>query len=623
MKDLAMKYRVVLLALLTLGLLIGTPLFAKGDTNHHDLALIFWNKGEQQKALDAILKEIESNPENLSAQYDLAQLYEDMGEPFKAYFQWKKYFELDPKGAWSERAKWHTEELKASKKVYFEGVRLAEVKLNSIFPSIYKFYTLNPIGYALIVNNSENAVRDVKVSFSVKKYMDFPTESSLVEEMAPGESLKVDLHAGFNNQILEITEDTPIISSIGVSYSDGEKRLEKSKTDTLAFYNRNAMTWSDLRKISSFVTSKDPAVRIFARGAIQSYKDEEADYIPPAIYKAMLIFNSLGSYGMTYIEDPVTPYREISENADSIDFVQYPIDTLRLKTGDCDDGVVLFASMLESIGIPVALVDFPGHVYPMFNTGIPLEKASLVSHNKGLYVPYKGTVWLPLETTVWGKTFTEAWHLAADRFYRTPADQKQIIEIGESWKEYNAVTLLETGWSPEVPAKDIVDQLVTKDVETQHGDRISYIQKRYEKLVGAEEDDFEAHNKLGIVYGKNILYDEAIGQFEKALGSKPDYIKARVNLGYAYFKKKMLPEAIEEFEEVLKLRPDSARLQYNVGMIYYRERNYEKAREKLEIAARLDPAYKEKFESIPLKQTEGRASEGDVALPELEIVWAE
>ena len=39
-------------------------------------------------------------------------------------------------------------------------------------------------------------------------------------------------------------------------------------TPVIEFYNRNALTWDDARKVSAFVTAKDPEIMRFAKKAI-------------------------------------------------------------------------------------------------------------------------------------------------------------------------------------------------------------------------------------------------------------------------------------------------------------------------------------------------------------------
>ena len=95
-----------------------------------------------------------------------------------------------------------------------------------------------------------------------------------------------------------------------------------------------------------------------------------------------------------------------------------------LMTGDCDDLVVLFSSLLESVGISTAFIDVEdpakelAHVYLMFDTGLTREDGYLVSPNEKRYVVRgdssgRRTVWVPLETTLIHEGFDAAWQAGA------------------------------------------------------------------------------------------------------------------------------------------------------------------------------------------------------------------
>jgi len=146
----------------------------------------------------------------------------------------------------------------------------------------------------------------------------------------------------------------------------------------VTLYERHAMTWDQKDKIGAFVTPKDPAVADFSRLVIQPYVDSYPNLHSSIVY-ARAIYAALGVYGLSYIVDPSSPYQEFSGNTARVDYLQYPRDTLARKSGDCDDLSILYAASLENIGISTALIDVPGHVFIMFNTGVPEhEKATLV-----------------------------------------------------------------------------------------------------------------------------------------------------------------------------------------------------------------------------------------------------
>jgi hypothetical protein len=58
------------------------------------------------------------------------------------------------------------------------------------------------------------------------------------------------------------------------------------------------------------------------------------------------------------VVDPVTPYKKFSQNL-SVDFLQFPNQTLEYKARDCDDLSMLYNALLESVGIKTAFITIP------------------------------------------------------------------------------------------------------------------------------------------------------------------------------------------------------------------------------------------------------------------------
>ena len=87
----------------------------------------------------------------------------------------------------------------------------------------------------------------------------------------------------------------------------------------------------------------------YAKQILSEHKAEldTLNYAYASFYKSKLIFNSIVK-NIIYTSDPRA----------SAEYVQFPHQTLELKGGDCDDLSVLFSSLLESVGIESALVDY-------------------------------------------------------------------------------------------------------------------------------------------------------------------------------------------------------------------------------------------------------------------------
>ena len=137
----------------------------------------------------------------------------------------------------------------------------------------------------------------------------------------------------------------------------------------------------------------------YSKKVLSDYKTE-LDTLPLVLekfYKAKILFNEFVS-NIVYTSDP----RATGE------YVQFPQQTIELKGGDCDDLSVCYSSLLESIGIQSALVDYKAngnvrHVNIMFNTGLSPNQAALITNNDTRYFirennDGKDEIWLPVET---------------------------------------------------------------------------------------------------------------------------------------------------------------------------------------------------------------------------------
>jgi hypothetical protein len=121
------------------------------------------------------------------------------------------------------------------------------------------------------------------------------------------------------------------------------------------------------------------------------------------------------------------------------DYVQYPVETLKIRGGDCDDMTVCFASLLSSVGIGTAFVDVvpPGHpekahVYLLFDSGVPPSLGGMISSNEKRFVTRRSksgdeTLWIPVETTVVTKGFEQAWEQGARQFFEDVEVQLGLI----------------------------------------------------------------------------------------------------------------------------------------------------------------------------------------------------
>ncbi len=479
---------------------------------------------------------------------------------------------------------------------YDWSIEINEVKINPLFSALYKYYEETPAGTIRLSNVSKKEVKNIKASVQVKEYMDYPTPSKVVDVLAPGESVDIDLHILFNMKVLSITEDTPLTANVSVNYMVAERDYAKEESVTFKLYNRNAMTWSDDQKLASFITPKDTPGKVFARSIIQQYQDEKINVLNQQLQAAIEIFDALGTYGLAYVPDPKTPFKKFAETKDAVDYIQYPRETLRFRTGDCDDMVALYSSLLENIGIPTALVTIPGHIFMMFDTGVSKYDFREITEDRGMFIEKNGNVWIPVEVTLAGDTFIRAWQEGARQYNKTIINNEEIgiYLTAEAWEEYVPVTLEEFGWEPEVPDIGEIAALYDKDIEALVGSEMNQRVKEIQAQIDKEPQDPKLYNKLGITYGRYGKYDQAIESLKKAIELDSEYASAHNNLGNVHYLMGEYEEAYSYYMKALKYK-ESPLIMINIAKAVHKIGDYEKAKTYYLSAVKMDNRFEKKY----------------------------
>ena len=241
----------------------------------------------------------------------------------------------------------------------------------------------------------------LRVSFYAKQYMDAPRLSAEFPVLKSGESREIPVYALFNDSIFRVTEGTKAAGEVVIEYYYLGRKTEKRVPVTVDVQNRNAMTWDDDRKAAAFVTAKDPVILGFAKGIASMVRaDQGTAGVSLEFRTGLALFQALKEYGMGYAIDPSTPFVATSSSETTVDFLQFPNQTLAYRAGDCDDLSVMYCSLLEAIGIPSAFVTTPGHIYVAFNTGLSPENAAKMFQDSGDFIVREGSVWIPVEVTI-------------------------------------------------------------------------------------------------------------------------------------------------------------------------------------------------------------------------------
>ncbi len=399
------------------------------------------------------------------------------------------------------------------------------LETTAVFPSLRYQYEESPIGYASIKNTGRKPLTDLRASFIISQYMDFPKECMRIDRLEPGQSLRIPLYALFNDTILNITEATKVSGRILVEH-DG---IEESQSTTVLVYDRNALTWSDDRKAAAFVSSKDPWVMDLTGNIVAIVMPAANGEVPKNLQTAIAIHEGLRAYGISYLLSPNRPFAQAVVDTAAVDSLKFPRQTLGFRAGDCADLSVLYASCFEAAGIQTAFVTVPGHILVAADLGITESEAMARGMNPKDIIARDGMVWLPIETTLRNGGFTEAWRKGAEQWRKAAeADAARLYPVHEAWETYPPVGLPADGSSVRLPAPADVLKGFTAELAVVVTRELS---ARLELLgpPGTGPSSAKVRNGRGVLYAKYGFYAEAVDNFREA--ARAGSSSALVNLG--------------------------------------------------------------------------------------------
>ena len=449
--------------------------------------------------------------------------------------------------------------------LYPSRVRITDAKVDNLFPSIHKYYSTHPIGKIKCINNDEKP-HQTTVSFFIPKLMDAPTEQQVI--FRPKETKELDINGVFSVDITNLTEDIMTQAEVKVSYTTEQKTRSHKKTVGLFVYNRNATRWDDLKKAAAFITSTDPVIDEFARPVLVTH-EEELKALGRAsrnVLRSMVLFNAVSQHGVRYISDPNNPFSRMSADRSAVDNIQYPAEVLRKKSGDCDDLTVLYCSLLENVGISTALIDAPGHIFMMFDSGVSTEKSLRFPVDKSMYIVRDGNIWIPCEVTKIGESFIEAWQLGAEECLGlAKSGQFRIIKTSDAWQEYEP-SPPKFSWSIAPPDKQVLKNKFGNDQSEMKDIMNAYIHRKYIEPLNENPDNHDLRFELAQVYVAIREYVLSISEYQRLIERNIDPARSYNNIGIAFFLKSEIKQAAQNFKKAMDLEPDDEGIQKNLEL---------------------------------------------------------
>jgi hypothetical protein len=287
-------------------------------------------------------------------------------------------------------------------------VRETRLVVTDIYPAYYQFYNVYPLALVTVQNTSGYPI-EVNVKGEIKPFSTRPKDSGYIT-LQKSEVRDIPVTVVFGSDITQVSSREPAVLDIAV---EGRARttLRKEFSAQLTVHTRNS--WNgEVDKLGFFVTPENEEIMQLSRGLTQNVSDSIPTELKSFHY-AQVIFQGLNQKDIRYQNDPNVPFYQD-------DRVQFADETLQLRSGDCDDLVILYSSLLESVGINTAFIQVKdpeqsiAHLYLIFDSGVEPDNASYISTNEKRYLIRenqhgKRSLWIPVETTLIHDGFEKAW----------------------------------------------------------------------------------------------------------------------------------------------------------------------------------------------------------------------
>ena len=482
-------------------------------------------------------------------------------------------------------------------------VKDATIRPNPIFRSLYRHYQEKEF-FDVVIGNSATEPIEATVSLMLPKVMSVPHQEQII--LPPQSTEKYTFSVTFDTDLFNRAEayfDNFVTPEIKVTYSRNRKQQEATKQlERVYVAGKGKLSWNMEGMAATFVTPEDLAVAGLARGLVQRHDELlTAKFNRSNIGKAALLYDAMGAYKIRYNADQKTPFASISDDRTIFDTVQYPSELLAkqegvdTKVGDCDDLTVLYVSLLENLSIDTAFLEAndpgKGHIYMMFDSGIPVDRAEDHFVSSSEYVEWQGRVWIPVETTMFGFTFTDAWRVGVGE-YKKLKIRKLIDEVYvQQWLSTYKPAVLPPAQA-EMPANAMFDSLLARDLKL-FEDRVDRIALGTVTSVDNPGGAYEA----GAAYLRVNHLEKAIDMFDRALQMDPDHSDALNGKGVALTRQGAYDDALELYRQAL-LRQDDNGIRMNVALTYYLKGERDTADRLFEEVAARDDSYLELFDFL-------------------------
>jgi protein O-mannosyl-transferase len=113
----------------------------------------------------------------------------------------------------------------------------------------------------------------------------------------------------------------------------------------------------------------------------------------------------------------------------------------------------------------------------------------------------------------------------------------------------------------------------------------------FEHAIKATDNNYKAHNLLGIALERQGRLSDALGHYFQAVGYKPDYAEGYYNIATVLMRQGKLKRSVEYYFSALRIKPEYADAHNNLGVALAKQGKLKEAVYHFHKALRIDPGF--------------------------------
>ncbi len=201
-----------------------------------------------------------------------------------------------------------------------------------------------------------------------------------------------------------------------------------------------------------------------------------------------------------------------------------------------------------------------------------------------------GEAWIPVEITLMTDGFMEAWETGARQW--RDAESKGVANfypVQGAWETYAPVSISGSALPLLFPDIELILASYKDNMDSFIEGEVAQKADAYFDRIRRRGDSAQLRNRIGVLYARYGMYEDAEEQFLIATDRDRTYVAPMINLGNVSFLRKDMDSALSWYEKAAGMAPDNEVVLAGLARTRYELEQFDQARADYERLAEIAP----------------------------------